>query len=171
MCLTIFCMVLGYAHPTLHMNLHNIIMHTYTCPHRSAALHYRLGPRTCPSWSQCWYCRGHVYHHLPGVFLYWSPAGCTHHLLLLCEEKGEEQWTATSLHLRGPPTCPTVWWGGSRQAGGERKYGIWSSGHTGDEPKSLIWSCATLDSLECCNDSVDHVDAWIFLSARLVIAF
>ena len=119
----------------LLMNLYNI-MHTYTCPHRSAALHYQL------SWSQCWCCRGYVYHHLPGVFLHWSPAGYTHHLLL-CQE-GEEQWTATPLLHRGPPACPSVWWCGSRQAEVERECCVWSSGHTGDEAESLIWSCATL---------------------------
>ena len=156
MCLTTFCMVLGYASTALFMNLYNI-MHTYTCPHRSASLHYWLSPRT---WSQCWCCCGYLNYHLPGIFLHWSPAGCPHHLLL-CQE-GEEQWTATPLLLRRTPTCPTVWWGGSRQAGGERKCGIWSSGHTGDETKSLIWSCATLDSLECCFDSVDHVHGYFY---------
>ena len=127
---------------TLLMNLYNI-MHTYTCPHISASLHYWLSSRT---WSQCWCCCGYLNYHLPGVFLHWSPAGCPHHLLLC--QGGEEQWTATPLLLRRTPTCPTVWWGGSRQAGGERKCGI--------------WSCAALVSLKCCIDSVDHVHGYLY---------
>ena len=154
MCLTIFCMFLGYAQLIL-MKLCKI-MHTCTCPHRSASLHYRLGPRTCHSWSQCWCCRGYVYHHLPDVLLHWSRAGCTYHLLP-CERKREEQWTAKPYSLRRHPAYTSVWWGGSRQAGGERECCIWSSGQTGDETESFIWSCETLVSLDCCIDSVNQV--------------
>ena len=127
-------------------------------------------PRTCHCWSQWWCCCGYLHHHLPGVLLCWSPAGCPHHLLLGCEEEAEEQWTATLLPLRRPPTCSSVWWGGNRQPGVERECCIWSSGQTGDETESLIWSCAALVSLDCCIDSVEHAHGY-FLLAKIVLAF
>ena len=104
MCLTIFCMFLGYAQLIL-MNLCKI-MHTCTCPHRSASLHYWLGPRICHSWSQCWCCCGYVYHHLPGVLLCWSPAGCPHQLLLLCEKEGKNSGQPHPSPSEGPQPTP-----------------------------------------------------------------
>ena len=142
-----------------------LILYIIMCAHRpttcqTTTWHFHW-PRTCHSWSQCWYCCGYLYRHLHGVLLCWSPAGYTHHLLLPRERKREEQWTATPLHLRGPPAYSSVWWGGSRQAGVERECFIWSSGHTGDEKKSFIWSCGTLVGLDCWIDSCMNIDIFI----------
>ena len=112
----------------------------------------------CHSWSQCWCCCWYLCHHPPSVLLCRSLAGCPRHLLL-CEE-GEEQWTAASHTFTESPTCPSVWWGGSRQAGVEREYCIRSSGQTGDEAESFIWSCETL-KLVICSQECFKLCIWI----------
>ena len=104
MCLTIFCMFLGYAQLIL-MNLCKI-MHTCTCPHRSASLHYRLGPRTCHSWSQCWCCCGYVYHHLPDVLLCWRSCWLPSSPTAMWEEEGRTVNSHTVLLL--PQKTPSL---------------------------------------------------------------
>ena len=83
---------------------------------------------TCPEY---WCCCRHPYFYLPGVFLYRSPSGCTHHLLLCKEEEKEEHWTTASLLCA---SFSNIFWSGTK-----------AIGHTGDERKCCIRSCETLN--------------------------
>jgi len=64
-----------------------------------------------------------------------------------CVKRGKSSGQPHPSTSEGPQPVPVYdEVGACRQAGSERECFIWSSGDTGDETKSLIWSCEALDT-------------------------